>query len=85
MSIFTKLTLRNLKLNKKRTIGTIIGIMLSVSLICAVSGMITSLQKSMVATTVKETGYYHLKLSNVSREDIMKFEANRDVLLLHIY
>ena len=79
MSIFTKLTLRNLKLNKKRTIGTIIGIMLSVSLICAVSGMITSLQKSMIATTISDTGYYHLKLSKVTQEDVEKFKNNRDV------
>ena len=79
MSIFTKLTLRNLKLNKKRTIGTIIGIMLSVSLICAVAGMATSLQKSMVATTVADTGYYHLKLSKVTQEDVEKFKNNRDV------
>lgn len=79
MSIFTKLTLRNLKLNKKRTIGTIIGIMLSVSLICAVAGMATSLQKSMVTTTTLDTGYYHLKLSKVMQEDVEKFKNNRDV------
>ncbi len=79
MSIFSKLTIRNLKLNKKRTIGTIIGIMLSTALICAVAGMVTSLQKSMVATTVDSTGYYHLKLSNVTNEDAKKFKNNRDV------
>ena len=79
MSIFTKLTLRNLKLNKKRTIGTIIGIVLSTALICAVAGMATSLQKSMVATTIKDTGYYHLKLSDVTNEDVQKFQNNRDV------
>ena len=79
MSIFNKLTVRNLKLNKKRTIGTIIGIMLSTALICAVAGMATSLQKSMVATTVKDTGYYHLKLSDVTQEDVDKFKSNRDV------
>ena len=79
MKIFTKLTIRNLKLNKKRTIGTIIGIMLSVSLICAVVGMATSLQKSMIATTVADTGYYHLKLSSVTDEDVEKFTNNRDV------
>ena len=39
MNILTKLTKRNLILNKKRAIGTIIGIILSVALICAVSGM----------------------------------------------
>ena len=79
MSIFNKLTVRSLKLNKKRTIGTIIGIMLSTALICAVAGMATSLQKSMVATTIKDTGYYHLKLSNVTDEDVEKFKTNRDV------
>ena len=79
MSIFNKLTIRNLKLNKKRTIGTIIGIMLSTALICAVAGMATSLQKSMVATTIKDTGYYHLKLSKVTDEDVEKFKSNRDV------
>ena len=79
MSIFTKLTLRNLKINKKMTIGTIIWIMLATSLICAVAGIITSLQKSMVATTVADTGYYHLKLSDVTQEDAEKFKNNRDV------
>ena len=79
MKIFTKLTLRNLKLNKKRTIGTIIGIMLSTALICAVSGMATSLQKSMIATTAIDTGYYHLQLKKVNNEDVEKFRNNRDV------
>ena len=84
MSIFTKLTLRNLKLNKKRTIGTIIGIMLATSLICAVAGIATSLQKSMVATTVADTGYYHLKLSNVTQKDVEKFKNNRDVKYVNV-
>ena len=79
MNIFTKLTIRNLKLNKKRTIGTIVGIILSTALICAVAGMATSLQKSMVATTITDTGYYHLKLSDVTSEDVAKFKNNRDV------
>ena len=45
MNILKKLTLKSLKLNKKRTLVTIIGIMLSTALICAVAGMITSVQK----------------------------------------
>ena len=84
MSIFTKLNIRNLKLNKKRTIGTIIGIMLATSLICAVAGIVTSLQKSMVATTVADTGYYHLKLSKVTKADVEKFENNRDVKYVNV-
>ena len=45
MKILRELTLKNLKLNKKRTIVTIIGIMLSVALICAVGVMITCFRK----------------------------------------
>ena len=84
MSIFTKLTIRNLKLNKKRTVGTIIGIMLATSLICTVAGIATTLQKSMVATTVEETGYYHIKLSDITEKDIKKFKNNRDVKAVNV-
>ena len=84
MSIFTKLTIRNLKLNKKRTIGTIIGIMLATSLICTVAGIATTLQKSMIATTVEETGYYHIKLSDITERDIEKFKNNRDVEAVNV-
>ena len=42
MNILNKLTIKNLKLNKKRTIVTIIGIILSVALICAVASMVSS-------------------------------------------
>ena len=45
MNVLNKLTKRNLTLNKKRTIVTIIGIMLSTALIVCVSGMVTSFQK----------------------------------------
>ena len=79
MNVFTKLTVRNLELNKKRTIGTIIGIMLSTALICAVAGMATSLHKTLIETTIADTGYYHLKLSKVTETDIEKFQNNRDV------
>lgn len=39
MKILNKLTVKNLKLNKSRTIVTIIGIMLSCALIMVVAGM----------------------------------------------
>ena len=42
MDLLKKLTIKNLKLNKKRTIVTIIGIMLSVALITAVASMYNS-------------------------------------------
>lgn len=48
MTLLNKLTIKNLKLNKKRTIVTIIGIMLSVALITAVASMYASGIKSLI-------------------------------------
>ena len=48
MDLLNKLTIKSLKLNKKRTIVTIIGIMLSVALITAVATMYSSAIKSLI-------------------------------------
>ena len=79
MEILTKLTKRNLKLNKKRAIGTIIGIMLSVALICAVSGMFTSFQETLVRNAINERGYFHISLSTVNNEELNKLKLNNDI------
>lgn len=84
MQVLTKITIKNLKLNKKRTIGTLVGIILSVALICAVAGMATSLRQSLIQTASSNTGYWHLKLSNIKKEDIEKLENNRDIKDLNI-
>ena len=79
MNILKQLSIRNLKLNKKRTISTIIGIILSVALICAVSTMVSSFQATLVENAVNETGYYHLKVGPVSNSEIKTIQNNRDV------
>ena len=48
MNLLNKLTLKSLKLNKKRTIVTIIGIILSTALIVAVSSLVTSARVSLI-------------------------------------
>ena len=84
MQVLTKITIKNLKLNKKRTIGTLVGIILSVALICAVAGMATSLRQSLIQIASSNTGYWHLKLSNINKEDIEKLKNNRDIKDLNI-
>ena len=79
MNILKKISIINLKLNKKRTISTIIGIVLSVALICAVSTMVTSFQETLVQNAINETGYYHLKINSVNNSDIKEIQNNRDV------
>ena len=48
MNLLKKLTNKNLELNRKRTIVTIIGIILSVALLTAVATMFLSLYKSII-------------------------------------
>ena len=48
MRLIRKLVQKNLLLNKKRTIVTIVGIILSVSLLTALSTLVSSFQKSLV-------------------------------------
>ena len=69
MSILNKLALKELKLNKRRTITTIIGIMLSSALVCAVAGMITSFQQTLVNSAIAYDGNYHAGYSSVKYED----------------
>lgn len=79
MTILSKLSLKSLKLNKKRSISTVIGIILSVALICAVGTLVSSFQASLVEESVNETGYYHLEINNVTKDDIDTIKNNRDV------
>ena len=79
MKILNELTIKNLKLNKKRTIVTIIGILLSVALICAVAGMVTSFQATLVNIAITDGGNRHLTVENVSKDDIKYFTNNSHV------
>lgn len=84
MNILTSLSIRNLKLNKKRTIVTIIGIMLSVALICAVAGMVTSFQATLVNIAITDGGNRHLTVENVSKEDLKYFTNNSHVKSIYL-
>ena len=79
MNILNKLSIKNLKLNKKRTISTIIGIVLSVALICAVATMATSFRETLLQGAISKRGYYHIKLSVITENDIKDIKNNRDI------
>ena len=68
MNVLNKLTKKNLLLNKKRTVVTIIGIMLSTALVCAVAGLVTSAQQTFVNLIKNTDGDYHISFSNVPQE-----------------
>ena len=84
MKILNTLTLKNLKLNKKRTIVTIIGISLSVALICAITTFTVSIQKSLLEREIKTNGNYHIRVQDVSKENEKYLENNAKIEELQI-
>ena len=68
MNILNHFTIRNLKLNKKRTLVTIIGILLSTALICAVAGVACSFQESLIKKAIDRDGNYHALFYDVPRD-----------------
>lgn len=84
MNILNELTIKNLKLNKKRTIVTIVGIVLSVALICAVAGMVTSFQATLVNIAITDGGNRHLTIKNVSKKDLKYFTNNSHVKSMYL-
>ena len=72
MSVLKELTIKNLKLNKKRTIVTIIGIILSTALMVGIGLLFSSFQDLMIRDTINYNGRYEALYKNVSLENVDK-------------
>lgn len=79
MKLLNKLTLKNLRLNKVRTIVTIVGIMLSAALITVVSGMALSGRQTMIDGQTTWSGNYDVALDIIDTAKIDKIRQNRNV------
>ena len=73
MNILRKIAWKNLKRNKKRTIATITGIIISVALISFILTLIYSFQNSMIENTKKSIGNYHIHIEQTTTKQAMKF------------
>lgn len=78
MKILNELSLKNLKLNKKRSIMTIIGISLSIALVFTIINMVSALKSTIVKVVESESGSQHIKV--FGGDDYKKvLEGNKDV------
>lgn len=77
MSILKRFTIKNLLLNKKRSIVTIIGIIFSTALICATAGLVTSFQKTLINAEIDGEGSYHILLKDVPSKELDSILKNR--------
>ena len=79
MQILNRLTIRNLKLNKRRTIVTIIGIILATALLTAVATMAVSLKESVTLRSKRVDGDFHLLLYDMTDKEKESVINNRQV------
>lgn len=79
MKLLNKLTLKNLRLNKVRTIVTIVGIVLSAALITVVSGMALSGRQTMIDGQKTWSGNYDVALDIIDTAKIDEIRQNRNV------
>ena len=75
MKVLNELSIKDLKLNRKRSIVIIIGIILSTALICGVAGLVSSFQQTLVETVINSHGNYHA----IFYEELKYIENNRNV------
>ena len=84
MKVLNELSIQDLKLNKKRSIVIIIGIILSTALICGVAGLVTSFQNTFVETSKRNSGNYHTIFYDVPKDELKYIEENRGVENYHL-
>ena len=79
MNVFSKVTVQSLKKNRTRTIVTIIGIILSTALICAVTTSIASVQKYAVSYYEYVEGKWHGLVSGSDVDTYNKIKSSDKV------
>lgn len=77
MNIVNKLTLRSLKQNKRRTLVTIIGVVISVAMITAVATLSESFLNLMIKQTIAMDGEWHYGMSDVDGDQLKAIKEDK--------
>lgn len=85
MKIINKLTLRHLKENKKRTVMTVIGIIVSVAMLTATCVSVTSFADMMAHEELYSAGDWHANIEEASTQQIETLEKNGDLKYVGVY
>ena len=72
MNVLNKVTLQTLKKNKMRTLVTIIGVILSVAMICAVTTLSSSMTNYALQYAIHDEGDWHGCFRNITGQDYKK-------------
>lgn len=78
MNVINKVTLQHMRLNKKRTLVTILGVIVSVAMIVAVSITAYSFLDVLIRNEINEKGKWHVLYKNVTISNAENIENDKD-------
>lgn len=76
MNIVNTLTIRHLKQNKRRTLVTIVGVIISVAMVTAVATLVCSFSDLMIRQTIADTGEWHVQYQDVTKEQLAAIQGD---------
>ncbi|BBH19229.1 ABC transporter permease [Paenibacillus baekrokdamisoli] len=76
MNIVNTLTIRHLKQNKRRTLVTIIGVIISVAMVTAVATLVFSFSDLLIKQAIADTGEWHVQYQDVSKEQLAAIQGD---------
>jgi len=79
MRNYKDITFRYLKVQRKRTVLTLIGILLSVALISAIGTMIVSMRDKLIRDAVRDNGDYHAIFQGVDADKVIRIKNNTQI------
>lgn len=79
MNILNKLTQKHLIMNKKRTIVTIVGIILSTALMVGIGLLLSTFRESMIQEVIMERGDYNARIDDISKSNLAIINNNSNV------
>ncbi len=79
MNILNKLTIKHLKMNKRRTIVTIIGIILSTALMVGIGTLFSSFRDHEITNTIERSGSQHVTINGIPAEKIKYVKNNVNI------
>ncbi|MGE5455616.1 MAG: ABC transporter permease [Ignavibacteriales bacterium] len=74
MNILNKLTIKHLKMNKKRTIVTIIGVILSTALMVGIGLLFSTIRDNAIENIKRYSGNYHVLIKDFDYDNINKLD-----------
>lgn len=78
MNIVNKLTIRQMLKNKRQTLVTIIGVIISVAMVSAVAILATSFMNLMQKQVIAENGDWHVRYENVNEEQLQTIQTDKE-------